>query len=298
MSEKRYYWIKLKTDFFDLPEIDWLLSQKNGAEYIVLYQMLCLMTANNNGELSSKFGEMIVPYDVEKIVRDTKYFDFDTVKVALELYKKLGLIYESEDNALRISNYEEMIGISKTDDHTKKLNAERQRRFREKKRIENNVTVTEELTLNRNTEIDIEKEIDIDNKKEINKEKIPYKEIIDCLNNLAKTNYRPTSKETKDKIKARWNEGFRLNDFETVIKNKCNDWLGTDMEKFLRPITLFGTKFESYLNQKSHKSIEDVPDWYHDTKQTEMDQELLDKIKRKQQELRIGSEKNVDQKPK
>lgn len=110
MSEKRYYWIKLKTDFFNLPEIDWLLSQKNGAEYIVLYQMLCLMTANNNGELSSKFGEMIIPYDVDKIVRDTKYFDFDTVKIALELYKKLGLVYESENDMLRISKYEEMIG--------------------------------------------------------------------------------------------------------------------------------------------------------------------------------------------
>lgn len=126
MSEKRYYWIKLKTDFFDLPEIDWLLSQKNGAEYIVLYQMLCLMTANNNGELSSKFGEMIIPYDVDKIVRDTKYFDFDTVKVALELYKKLGLVYESENDMLRISKYEEMVG-SETD------YAIKQRKYRENK---------------------------------------------------------------------------------------------------------------------------------------------------------------------
>ena len=126
MSDKRYYWIKLKTDFFNLPEIDWLLSQKNGAEYIVLYQMLCLMTANNNGELSSKFGEMIIPYDVDKIVRDTKYFDFDTVKVALELYKKLGLVYESENDMLKISRYEEMVG-SETD------YAIKQRKYRENK---------------------------------------------------------------------------------------------------------------------------------------------------------------------
>lgn len=254
MSDKRYYWIKLKTDFFNLPEIDWLLSQKNGAEYIVLYQMLCLMTANNNGELSSKFGEMLVPYDVDKIVRDTKHFDFDTVKVALELYKKLGLIYESEDNALRISNYEEMIGISKTDDHAKKLNAERQRRFREKKRMENNVTVTEELTLNRNTEIDIEKEKEIDKeidiKKENIKEKIPYDEIIGYLNTMACTRYKSTTPKTRTLIKARWEEGFREIDFITVIKKKCDSWLGTDMEKYLRPETLFGTKFEGYLNER------------------------------------------------
>lgn len=281
MSDKRYYWIKLKTDFFNLPEIDWLLSQKNGAEYIVLYQMLCLMTANNNGELSSKFGEMIVPYDVEKIVRDTKYFDFDTVKVALELYKKLGLVYESENDMLRISKYEEMIGSESSW-------AEKKRRYRQKKTIENNEA--QEIGHNEDSvqdnfrqeiDIDIEKEIDKDNKKEINKEKIPYKEIIDCLNNLAKTNYRHTNQVTKDKIKARWNDGFRLNDFETVIKNKCSEWMGTDMEKYLRPKTLFGSNFESYLNQKVSKeksNTDKVPDWYKNTGETEPDDELLKQV--------------------
>ena len=73
-DNKRYYWIKLKTDFFNQETVDFLLSQKNGCEYIVLYQMLCLNTANNNGEMCSKIGEMIVPYNVDKIVRDTKYF--------------------------------------------------------------------------------------------------------------------------------------------------------------------------------------------------------------------------------
>ena len=68
---KRYYWIKLKTDFFNLAEIDFLLSQQDGCKYIVLYQMLCLQTANNNGELASRLGEMIIPYDADKIVRDT-----------------------------------------------------------------------------------------------------------------------------------------------------------------------------------------------------------------------------------
>lgn len=82
MADKRYYWIKLKTDFFSLDEIDFLLSQKNGCEYVVLYQMLCLNTANNRGKLMTMVGEMIVPFNIEKIVRDTKYFDFDTVAVA------------------------------------------------------------------------------------------------------------------------------------------------------------------------------------------------------------------------
>lgn len=113
-ENKRYYWIKLKTDFFNQDTIDFLLSQKNGCQYVVLYQMLCLKTANTNGNLITTIEEMIIPYDVNKIVRDTKYFDFDTVTVALELFKKLGLIYAEENDVLKISNYEDMVG-SETD---------------------------------------------------------------------------------------------------------------------------------------------------------------------------------------
>lgn len=114
------------------------------------------------------------------------------------------------------------------------------------------------------------------------------KDIVEYLNEKAGTKYHYKTKDTQKHINARLTEGFTLDDFKKVIDIKCDEWLGTDMEKFIRPMTLFGTKFESYLNQKPHKSIEDVPDWYADTKQTEMDQELLDKIKRKQEELRIG----------
>ena len=107
---KKFYWIKLKTDFFNLDEIDFLLSQKNGCEYVVLYQMLCLQVANTNGKLQKQFGEIIVPFDIDKIQRETKYFDFDTIAVALELYKKLGLVYQDENGTLTISHYEELVG--------------------------------------------------------------------------------------------------------------------------------------------------------------------------------------------
>lgn len=111
MSEqKRYYWIKLKTDFFNQETVDLLLSQPNGCQYVVLYQMLCLITANNDGEMSTRIGEMIVPFNIEKIVRDTKYFDTDTVTVALGLFKKLGLIYEEEGGILRIADFAGMVG--------------------------------------------------------------------------------------------------------------------------------------------------------------------------------------------
>lgn len=109
-KKKRYYWIKLKKDFFDLAEIDFLLSQKNGADYIVIYQMLCLITMNQNGTFSQTIGEMIIPFDIQKIQRDTKYFNIDTIRVALDLFKKLGLIYQKDDEStLKIANFDEFI---------------------------------------------------------------------------------------------------------------------------------------------------------------------------------------------
>lgn len=139
-DNSRYYWIKLRTDFFNQQTVDFILSQKNGCEYIVLYQMLCLQTANNNGELSTKIGEIIIPYDVEKIVRDTKYFDFDTVTMAIELFKRLGLIYESDDTGvLKIANHSLMVG-SETEYAAKKREwRERQKALEMQDNVSDNV---------------------------------------------------------------------------------------------------------------------------------------------------------------
>lgn len=139
-NNKRFYWIKLKTNFFSREDIDFLLSQKNGAEYVVLYQMLCLNTANNDGRLESKIGEILVPYNADKIVRDCKYFDIDTVNIAMALYKKLGLIYEEEDMVLKISNYDEMVG-------SETAWAEKKRVYRQNKKALENRDNLEDISL-------------------------------------------------------------------------------------------------------------------------------------------------------
>lgn len=110
MAVKRYYWIKLKDTFLTSDAVDFLMSQKNGANYVVLYQMLCLKTVNTGGELSRQIGEVIIPFDVDKIQRDCKYFEKDTIIVALELYKKLGLVYENKDGFLQIANFDNIVG--------------------------------------------------------------------------------------------------------------------------------------------------------------------------------------------
>lgn len=81
-----------------------------------------------------------------------------------------------------------------------------------------------------------------------------YQPIINYLNEKTGKHYKHTTNKTQTVIKARWNEGFTEDDFKKVIDNKVAEWKGTDMEKFLRPETLFGTKFEGYLNQESNNN--------------------------------------------
>ena len=78
-------------------------------------------------------------------------------------------------------------------------------------------------------------------------------EIVDYLNEKAHKNYRSNNKTTMRHINARLKEGRTLSDFKQVIDNRCATWLGTDMEQYLRPETLFGSKFESYLNARAPK---------------------------------------------
>lgn len=98
-------------------------------------------------------------------------------------------------------------------------------------------------------------------------ESIPYKEIIEYLNQRIGSNYKPNASKTKTAIHARVQEGYTLEDFKIVIDKKVNEWYGTDMAKYLRPETLFGTKFEGYLNQPeiqrkfTTKDIENKIDW-------------------------------------
>ena len=94
------------------------------------------------------------------------------------------------------------------------------------------------------------------------------KEIVSYLNERTGSKYRPSTKETKSHINARLNEGFTVEDCKTVIDIKTDEWLGDKkMQKFLRPQTLFGTKFESYLNQLSPSKKEKVEESVVDDKE-------------------------------
>lgn len=78
----------------------------------------------------------------------------------------------------------------------------------------------------------------------------PFEVIIDHLNAVLRTSFRHTTAKTKNLIQARFNEGFTEKDFRLVVEKKNKDWCGdAKMHKYLRPETLFGNKFESYLQE-------------------------------------------------
>lgn len=135
---KRFYWIKLKDSFMSSDEIDYLMSQPDGANYVVLYQMLCLKTINTGGCLISQIGEMLIPYDAEKIQRECKWFSLATVRVALSVYKQIGLIFESPDGILTISNYSDIVGSETDYSAQKRLQRENRRRQIPVKGADNN----------------------------------------------------------------------------------------------------------------------------------------------------------------
>lgn len=80
----------------------------------------------------------------------------------------------------------------------------------------------------------------------------PTEEVVNHLNRRAGTHYRATSAATRKLVKARLKEGFTIEDIKLVIDKKCAEWINnSDMAQYLRPETLFGNKFEGYLNTKA-----------------------------------------------
>lgn len=171
---KRYYWMKLKESFMTSDTIDYFMSQPNGANYVVLYQMLCLKTINTSGRLQRQIGEVIIPYDIPKIQRDCKWFSAEDINAALNLYKSFGLIYEDHDGILCMADHDSLVG-SETD------YAEKNRQTRARQQMQNSdigghnvsVDVSEDVSndVSENVSIDIrdrDQRLDIrDKKKEI-----------------------------------------------------------------------------------------------------------------------------------
>lgn len=109
-KETKFYWLQLKEDFFEDDAIEWLEEQKpNGRDYAYFYLKLCLKSLKSNGILIRQVGNILIPYDNQKLAELTK-IDFDTVTVAMELLKKIGLIKILENGEIYVTQLESLIG--------------------------------------------------------------------------------------------------------------------------------------------------------------------------------------------
>lgn len=238
-------WIKITTDMFDNRKIKHLRRLPDGNNIVLIWVMLLTMAGRCNA------GGMIfltenIPY-TPKMLADELDFEENTVLLALNALEQFNMIYTGE-SCLQIAGWQEYQNIEGMD-KIREQNRLRKAAQRERQKAlpmsrDSHVTVTESHA----TDKDIDKEKDKEEDKEI------YNTVVSYLNEKAGTKYRASSAKTKTLIHARLAEGFTVEDFKTVIDNKCADWLGTDYAKFLRPETLFSPKFEGYLNQKTGKA--------------------------------------------
>ena len=162
MSDKKYYWIKLKEDFFEEDVISWIEEQEKGVYYSNFYLKLCLKAMNSEGRLIRKVGEMLIPYDVKTLSKITGV-DQDTVIVAMELLKRTGLIEILENGEIYLTQLKNMIG-------SESKWAEKKRLQRAKGQSEDNVPL-----LSGQCPTEKEKEKAKDKDKDKDKKKIKHK---------------------------------------------------------------------------------------------------------------------------
>ena len=249
-DNKKYYYLRLKDNFFDSDELKILESMKDGYLYSNILLKLYLRSLKNDGKLV--INERI-PYSADMLASVTGH-QVGTIKQALSVFKDLGLIDVLDNGAIYMLDIQNFIGKGSSE-------ADRKREYRQ--RIETDRTNVQtnlrQISEKSPPEIELEKEIEIEIKnihspaKQNNTPKEVY-EIIDYLNLKTGKSYKHTTKKTQSLIKARLNEHFTVDDFKKVINNMCAKWIGTKWEEYLRPNTLFAGRFDDYLNQTPTKS--------------------------------------------
>lgn len=243
-------WIKITTDIFDDEKI--LLIESLPDAYAIItcwFKLLCLAGKQNN---SGVFMMGRIAY-TDKMLATIFRMKETTVTLALQTFEQFGMV-EIVNGVITIPNWNKHQTL---DAYEKKK--ERDRLYQAERRANQRALVAQSSEQSSDSpatpssdvavsEEDKERDIEEDKDKEI------YISIVAYLNQRAGTNYRASSKKTKTCIHARLEEGFTFDDFKTVIDKKADEWIGTEYEQYLRPETLFGTKFESYLNARVRKS--------------------------------------------
>ncbi|PGT68685.1 replication protein [Bacillus cereus] len=246
-------WIKLTTDMFEDEKIRLIESMPEADTLLIIWIKLLSQAGKTNANGYIFLNENI-PY-TEDMLATIFNRPIAVVRLALQTFKQFGMIEVDDNHFISVSNWgkhQSLNGLDKIREDTKKRVAA----YRERKKLnllnECNVTGNEDGNANE-TDKEEEKELELEEErdKDINKH---IAEIVTYLNDTCSTSYRSSTKKTKELIKAKFNQGFTVDDFKKVIEIKASHWLiDEEYNQYLRPSTLFGNKFEEYLNQQSKK---------------------------------------------
>lgn len=260
MSKQRYYWMKLKTSFLTSNKVDFLMSQPEGSNYVLIYQMLVLKTINTRGKLAMKINDIIVPYTIDKIKRDLKFFNIDTIRTALSLLLNLGLLNKDENNCYFITDFDNLVGSE-----SKWASYKRTQRLTTGQSLDN---VQEKLdksvdnvqksldNVQQDIDIDIDTEVDIDIYKD---DKIDKKDKYDKANSHF-AEFEQNKKNninflTKELIKRKFieNDLFEINEAEKILPELKELKLIKNFDTFIRVVNYVLKRYETYKNNISDK---------------------------------------------
>lgn len=246
----KFYWLQLKEDFFEDDAMQWLEEQEpNGREYAYFYLKLCLKSLKSNGILIRKVGNILIPYDNRKLAELTRV-DFDTVTVAMELLKKIGLVKILENGEIYIEQLQNLIG-------SKSVGAFKKQQQR---------LLSGQKEDNCPPEIKLEIELEIEKEKEINKEEeektiyTPYEEIMKLYHETCTSfpKVRSLSDNRKRTLKARYKEHncnievfkelFTKAENSDFLKGKTTKWKA-DFDWLINQANMIKVLEDKYKNE-------------------------------------------------
>lgn len=250
-------WFKFYTGFFKRQSMVLISGLKNSETImLVLIKLICMAT-----EINDRGYVYITPERPYKL-RELASYMGKSVKVMeniLQVLKDYGEIEIENDGMIFVTSWSEEQNVDRLE-VIKEQNRLRQQKRRNKIRLnkrDNHVTCNEAVTQSHaGEEEEYEYEKEYEEKEEYEYEDISknyndddYVSVISYFNNKFNKNYNYKDKYLKNLIAKKLSEGYKVEDFIKVIDNKESSWKNTDYEKFLRPETLFGDKFNLYLNE-------------------------------------------------
>ncbi len=251
-------------------------SLKNGFEYLTLYEEILTDTLNKEGVLANFYGDEIVPYTIDELSTIFQHKP-SIIKNGLELFEKYKMIEKNDDGAYFIPNALEFTKRT-TVGSVKKKEQRNNKKLKEQDELEVDICPSvneEECLTNIDKEININKYlnnnkieiVEIENKKDNNKEissstSTILKDVLNLFNEYeGYERYHVNNEQDTVEILDKVNKGYDFEENKKVFKKKLSEWgCSEKMKSFIRPKTLYGSRFEQYLKESEIKEVDELED--------------------------------------